>query len=69
MTPCEGNALMYEVTRGHRRASEILFVVFDENPDACMDMIHAILRKKRFGPAWVRVFDQNPNPVKFIRAL
>ncbi len=69
MTPCEGNALLYEITRGSRRASEILFAVFDENPSACMDMISTILKKKRFGHAWVRVFEQNPNPIKFIRTL
>ena len=39
MTPSEANAVIYEVTQGRPDASTILFAVFEENPNVCLDIL------------------------------
>jgi hypothetical protein len=69
MTPSEANAMIYEVTQGRPDASTILFAVFEENPNACLDMIRAIHRKQKCGAAWVRLFQKHTNPAKLLKQL
>lgn len=58
MTPVEGNALIYQATQGHPKATRILFETFEKNPSTCMDMIRTILRTKKYGVVWVREFER-----------
>ncbi len=62
MTPIEANAILYEVTQGRPDASSILFALFDENPNVCMELIRAIHRSQKCGRVWVRMFQMHHNP-------
>lgn len=69
MTPLEANWMLYEVTQGRPDASAILFAVFGENPNVCLDMVRTIHRKQKFGTVWVRMFQKHMNPVKLLKQL
>jgi hypothetical protein len=57
------------VTQGRPDASAILFAVFDENPNVCLDMIRTIHKKQKCGAVWVRMFQKHMNPAKLLKQL
>jgi len=69
MTPIEANAILYEVTQGRPDASSILFALFDDNPNVCMELIRAIHRTQKCGKVWVRMFQKHHNPSKLLKQL